>query len=303
LECAFAIFSGQKANRTIHFNLKHGGIGLAKHLQDVTVLHNGVKMPWLGLGVWKAKEGEEVKQAVRWALEAGYRSIDTAAIYRNEEGVGKALKESGVSREEVFVTTKVWNADQGYETTLKAFEESRRRLGLEYIDLYLIHWPVKGKYKETWKALEKLYKDGYVRAIGVSNFQVHHLQDVMADAEIKPMVNQVEFHPYLTQKELLAFCREHQIQLEAWSPLMQGEVVNVPLIRELAEKYGKTPAQIVLRWDLQHGVVTIPKSVKKERILENAAVFDFELSAEDMTKLDALNRNHRFGPDPDNFDF
>jgi methylglyoxal/glyoxal reductase len=276
---------------------------LPKHLQDATVLHNGVKMPWLGLGVWKAKAGEEVEQAVRWALEAGYRSIDTAAIYRNEEGVGKALKESGVSREDVFVTTKVWNADQGYETTLKAFEESRRRLGLEFIDLYLIHWPVKGKYKETWKALEKLYKDGYVRAIGVSNFQVHHLQDVMADTEIKPMVNQVEFHPYLTQKELLAFCREHQIQLEAWSPLMQGEVVNVPLIRELAEKYGKTPAQIVLRWDLQHGVVTIPKSVKKERILENAAVFDFELSAEDMAKLDALNRNHRFGPDPDNFDF
>ncbi|MBA4542701.1 MULTISPECIES: aldo/keto reductase [Thermoactinomyces] len=276
---------------------------MAKHLADTTVLANGVKMPWLGLGVWKVQEGSEVENAVKEAIKLGYRSIDTAAAYQNEEGVGKAIKESGVNREDLFVTTKVWNADQGYDSTLRAFETSLNKLGLEYVDLYLVHWPVKGKYKETWKALEKLYKEGRVRAIGVSNFQVHHLKDLLADCEVKPMVNQVEFHPYLTQKELRAFCKEEQIQLEAWSPLMQGEVVNVPEIKELAEKYGKTPAQIVLRWDLQHGVVTIPKSVKAHRIKENADVFDFELSAEDMAKLDALNKDHRFGPDPDNFNF
>jgi len=276
---------------------------MAKHIADTTVLANGVKFPWLGLGVWKAKEGSEVENAVKAAIQIGYRSVDTAAVYQNEEGVGRAIKECGVPREELFITTKVWNADQGYESTLKAFETSRKKLGLEYVDLYLVHWPVKGKYKETWKALEKLYKEGWVRAIGVSNFQVHHLKDVMEDCEVKPMVNQVEFHPYLTQKELLAFCKEQNIQLEAWSPLMQGEVVNVPEIQELAKKYGKTPAQIVLRWDLQHGVVTIPKSVKEHRIKENAELFDFELTAEDMAKLDALNKNHRFGPDPDNFDF
>ena len=273
-----------------------------KH-SDTVKLANGVEMPRLGLGVWKAKDGEEVQNAVKAAIQTGYRLIDTAAVYKNEEGVGKAIKESGVSREDLFITTKVWNDDQGYESTLQAFEESRKKLGLEYIDLYLIHWPVKGKYKETWKALEKLYEDGLVKAIGVSNFQVHHLKDLLSDAKVKPMVNQVEFHPYLTQKELLSYCNEENIQLEAWSPLMQGEVVRVDVIKELAEKYGKTPAQIVLRWDLQHGVVTIPKSVKEHRIQENADVFDFELSREDMDKLDALNKNHRYGPDPDNFDF
>ncbi|MBH8600013.1 aldo/keto reductase [Thermoactinomyces sp. CICC 23799] len=274
-----------------------------KKLSDTVKLANGVEMPRLGLGVWKAKDGEEVQNAVKAAIQTGYRLIDTAAVYKNEEGVGKAIKESGVSREDLFITTKVWNDDQGYDSTLQAFEESRKKLGLEYIDLYLIHWPVKGKYKETWKALEKLYEDGLVKAIGVSNFQVHHLKDLLADAKVKPVVNQVEFHPYLTQKELLAYCNEENIQLEAWSPLMQGEVVRVDVIKELSEKYGKTPAQIVLRWDLQHGVVTIPKSVKEHRIRENADVFDFELSQEDMDKLDALNKNHRFGPDPDNFNF
>ncbi len=274
-----------------------------KQLSDSVKLANGVEMPRLGLGVWKAKDGEEVENAVKAAIETGYRLIDTAAFYKNEEGVGKAIKASGIMREELFITTKVWNDQQGYESTLQAFEESRKKLGLEYLDLYLIHWPVKEKFKETWKALEKLYQDGWVKAIGVSNFQVHHLKDLIADAKVKPMVNQVEFHPYLTQKELLSYCKEENIQMEAWSPLMQGEVVRVDVIKELAEKYGKTPAQIVLRWDLQHGVVTIPKSVKEHRIRENADVFDFELSPEDMDKLDALNKNHRFGPDPDNFDF
>lgn len=274
-----------------------------QHIRDAVVLANGVKMPWLGLGVYKAKEGEEVEQAVKAALRIGYRSVDTAAFYGNEEGVGRAVRESGIPREEIFITTKVWNSDQGYESTLAAFEASLRRLGMEYVDLYLIHWPVKGKYKETWRAMETLYKEGKVRAIGVSNFQVHHLKDLMSDAEIKPMVNQVEFHPFLTQEKLRDFCRNEGIQLEAWSPLMRGEVVNVPEIVELSEKYGKTPAQIVLRWDLQHFVVTIPKSVREARIRENADLFDFELSEEDMAKLDALNRNHRFGPDPDNFNF
>ncbi|MED4870420.1 aldo/keto reductase, partial [Geobacillus stearothermophilus] len=192
---------------------------------------------------------------------------------------------------------------QGYETTLKAFDASLKKLGFDYVDLYLVHWPVKGKYKETYKALEKLYKDGYVRAIGVSNFQIHHLQDVLADCEIKPMVNQVEYHPRLTQKELLTFCRENGIQLEAWSPLMRGEILTEPTIVEIGKKYGKTPAQVVLRWDLQHSVVTIPKSVTPARIKENADIFDFSLTDEEMKQIDALNLNKRVGPDPDNFNF
>ncbi|MCX8047638.1 MAG: aldo/keto reductase [Anoxybacillus gonensis] len=275
-----------------------------KSLQDAATLHNGVRMPWLGLGVYKVQEGEEVIRSVRTALEIGYRHIDTAAFYENEEGVGQAIRESGIRREEIFVTTKVWNSDQGYESTLKAFHTSLKKLGFDYIDLYLVHWPVKEKYKETYKALEKLYKDGFVRAIGVSNFQIHHLEDIFADCEIKPMVNQVEFHPRLTQKELLAFCKQHQIQLEAWSPLMRGgELLNEPMLVDIAQKYNKTPAQVILRWDLQHEVVTIPKSVTPQRIAQNANIFDFTLTKEEMDAIDALNENRRIGPDPDHFDF
>ncbi|ASS77062.1 aldo/keto reductase [Tumebacillus algifaecis] len=274
-----------------------------KSIKDYSVLANGVQMPWLGLGVFKTAEGEEVENSVRYALEAGYRHIDTAAIYGNEAGVGQAVKASGLAREELFITTKVWNSEQGYDTTLAAFEESRKKLGVEYVDLYLIHWAVKEKYKETWKALEKLYQDGYVRAIGVSNFQVHHLQDLMETCSVKPMVNQCEYHPYLTQKELLSFCQQEGIQFEAWSPIMRGKVNDEPEIVKLAEKYGKTPAQVVLRWDLQHGVVTIPKSVRRERVIENAQLFDFELAVEDMETLDRLNRDQRFGSDPDNIKF
>ena len=275
---------------------------VARHVSDFTTLNNGVKMPWLGLGVYKTKDGEEVEQAIHYALKAGYRLIDTAAIYENEAGVGRAIAKADVAREDLFITTKVWNSDQGYESTLQAFETSRKKLGLEYVDLYLIHWPVKGKYKETWKALQKLYKEGFVRAIGVSNFQVHHLEDILQDSDVVPAVNQVEYHPLLTQKELHNFCKANNIQLEAWSPLMQGNLDN-DVLKELSDKYGKTPAQIVIRWDLQNGVVTIPKSVRESRIIENANVFDFELTAEDMAKIDALNKNHRFGPDPDNFNF
>ncbi|GIP51307.1 aldo/keto reductase [Paenibacillus vini] len=280
---------------------------MINHLQDTVTLHNGVKMPGLGLGVFKVEEGPELIQAVKAAVKHGYRSIDTAAVYQNEGSVGEAIaelfKESTVAREDLFVTSKVWNADLGYESALAAYETSLNKLGLDYLDLYLIHWPVKGKYKEAWRALETLYRDGRVKAIGVSNFQVHHLEDLMKDAEIKPMINQVEFHPRLTQKEVRAFCQEHGIQMEAWSPLMQGELLNNEVLKGIAEKHGKSVAQIILRWDVQHGVVTIPKSTKEQRIIENAALFDFELTEDDMNQIDGLNEDRRVGPDPDNFDF
>ncbi|WP_157274722.1 aldo/keto reductase [Paenibacillus barengoltzii] len=276
---------------------------MPNHLQDYVILNNGVQMPWLGLGVFKAKEGEEVVQAVKAAIRAGYRSIDTASAYRNEEGVcqgvREALQENGLQREDVFITSKVWNSDQGFETTLKSFDDSLKRLGLDYLDLFLVHWPVKGKYKETYRALEKVYAEGKVRAIGVSNFQIHHLEDLLSDAKVVPAVNQVEFHPYLTQKELLRYCTEKGIQLEAWSPLGQGHLLEHELLKGIASKYGKTVAQVILRWDVQLGVVTIPKSIREARIIENADIFDFELSAEEMQAIDGLNRNQRFGSDPD----
>lgn len=279
----------------------------AINLQDTTILHNGIKMPWFGIGVFKVEEGPELVQAVKTAIVHGYRSIDTAAIYGNEEGVGQGiregLKEAGISREELFVTSKVWNADLGYESTIAAYEKSLTKLGLEYLDLYLIHWPVEGKFKEAWKALETLYKQGRVKAIGVSNFQIHHLEYLMKDAEIKPMVNQVEYHPRLTQKELQSFCQKHGIVLEAWSPLMQGQLLNNPVLKEIAERHHKSVAQVILRWDLQNGVVTIPKSTKAHRIAENATVFDFQLNEGEMKRIHDLNENYRVGPDPDNFDF
>ncbi|OIK17236.1 glyoxal reductase [Bacillus sp. MUM 116] len=280
---------------------------MVKNIQDTTTLNNGVKMPWLGIGVFKVEEGPELVNAVKTAIKHGYRSVDTAAIYENEEGVGKGiqdgLKEAGISREQLFVTSKVWNADLGYESTIAAYETSLKKLGLEYLDLYLIHWPVEGKYKDAWRALETLYKEGRVKAIGVSNFQIHHLEELMKDAEIKPMVNQVERHPRLTQKELQAFCQNNGIQLEAWSPLMQGQLLDNEVLQEIADKHNKSVAQIILRWDLQHGVVIIPKSTKEHRIVENANVFDFELTKEEMQIIDDLNQNYRVGPDPDDFDF
>lgn len=273
---------------------------MPKSLQDTTTLHNGVKMPWFGLGVFKVKEGSEVIDAVKAAIKHGYKSIDTAAIYQNEEGVGQAIKESGIPREELFITSKLWNSDHGYDSAFKAFDTSLNKLGLDYLDLYLIHWPGQNKtYKETWKALEKLYKDGCVRAIGVSNFHTHHLQDLMSEAEIKPMVNQVEYHPHLAQKELHDFCQKEGIQLEAWSPLKQGQLLSDSTITKISEKYQKSPAQVILRWDLQNKVVTIPKSIKENRIIENANIFDFELSEEDMEQINGLNKNERVGSNPD----
>jgi len=273
------------------------------NLQGTFTLHNGVQMPYFGLGVYLAEDGQEVVNAVKWALEAGYRHIDTAAVYGNEEGVGRGISESGLRRDEVFLVSKVWNSEQGYESTLKAFEASLERLGTDYLDLYLVHWPVDGKYKETWRALEKLYAEKKIRAIGVSNFLQHHLEDLMNSAEIVPMVNQMEFHPYLVQQELIDFCHKHKIQYEAWSPMMQGNIFEKEEFAELAEKYDKSIAQVVLRWDLQKGVITIPKSTKKERIIANSQLFDFELSEEDMEKLSAMDKGKRFGPDPDDFDF
>lgn len=267
------------------------------------VLHNGIEMPYLGLGVYQSKDGQEVINAIKWAVEAGYRHIDTAMIYRNEKGVGEGVRQCGVNREELFVVSKVWNSDQGYESTLNAYQASLDRLKLDYLDLYLVHWPVEGKFVETWKALESLYKAGKVRAIGVCNFMQHHLESLLPQAEIVPMVNQVEFHPYLVQQSLLDYCKQKNIQVEAWSPIMQGHAPEVAVLQEIGDTYGKSAVQVALRWDLQKGVVTIPKSSNKNRIEANANVFDFELSSEDMARIDALDRHKRFGPDPNNFDF
>jgi len=273
------------------------------NLQGTTKLHNGKAMPYFGLGVFQMSNNGEVEKAVSAALENGYIHIDTASAYQNEEGVGKAIKNSGIKRENLFITSKLWNAHQGYESTLEAFQRSLDRLQTDYLDLYLIHWPVKNKYVETWKAFEKLYADGKVKAIGVSNFLQHHLQDVIDQGSIVPMVNQMEFHPYLVQQSLIDFCNQHQIQYEAWSPLMQGQALHVPLLNDIGKKYDKSPVQVILRWDLQKGIVTIPKSSNPERIKSNAQVFDFSLTDNEMEQISALDKNERIGPDPDNFNF
>ncbi|MDM5321451.1 aldo/keto reductase [Bacillus altitudinis] len=274
---------------------------MVKSLNDTVTLNNGVEMPWFGLGVFKVEDGNQVVDAVKAAIRNGYRSIDTAAVYKNETGVGKAIKESGVKREDLFITSKVWNTDQGYDKALAAFDASLNRLGLDYLDLYLIHWPGPNTetFKDTWRALEKLYKDGKVRAIGVSNFYIQHLEELLKDAEIVPAVNQVEFHPKLTLVELRQYAKEKGIQIEAWSPLMQGKLLDHDVLKDMAARYNKSVAQVILRWDLQSGVVTIPKSINEERIKQNADIFDFELSREDMEKIDALNNNERVGSNPE----
>ncbi|KIO57177.1 hypothetical protein B4064_0158 [Caldibacillus thermoamylovorans] len=270
---------------------------------DYITLNNGLKMPQLGFGVWQVSD-EQATPAVKKALEVGYRSIDTAMIYGNEKGVGRAIKESNVPREELFITTKVWNADHGYENTLKAFDASLERLGLDYIDLYLIHWPTPkyDQYVDTYKAMEKIYKDGRAKAIGVCNFDIEHLERLLNECEVVPVVNQVERHPYFQQRELQDFCEKHHIIIEAYSPLMNGkDVLNDSVVKEIAKAYGKTAAQVILRWHLQTGVITIPKSVTSSRIEENFDVFDFELTAEDMEKMTALDRNLRIGAVPSEF--
>ncbi|WP_226038251.1 aldo/keto reductase [Aquibacillus saliphilus] len=266
-------------------------------------LHNGVEIPAVGLGVFKMEDGTSVYEAVKSALDIGYRHIDTASFYENEEGVGKAIRDSGVPREEIFITTKVWNDEQGYEEALVAFQRSLDRLQLDYVDLYLVHWPVPGKYKDTWRALEKLYREGKARAIGVSNFLPHHLEDLLTSVEIKPMANQIELHPQLTQVETRKYCEKHNIVVEAWSPLGKARYLDEPVLMELATKYKKTPAQIIIRWDYQSGIVTIPKSIQRSRQTDNADIFDFELSAEDIKKIDRLNQDKRTGPHPDEFNY
>ncbi len=264
----------------------------------ITKLYNGVGMPWLGLGVHRAGAGSEVVAAIQCALQAGYRSIDTATYYQNEHRVGEAIADSGIPREDIFLTTKVWNTDQGYHSTIKAFEASLEKLQTSYLDLYLIHWPQNNLTFETWKAMEELYEKGIIRAIGVCNFLIPHLKRLMENSRIKPMVNQFEFHPELVQPELLQFCKDNRIQPEAWRPIMKGRVNEIEFLQELSDKYQKSPVQIVLRWDIQKGVVTIPKSVTPERIISNADIFDFELSADDVTRIDKLDKNARLGEDP-----
>ncbi|MFC9392978.1 aldo/keto reductase [Streptomyces sp. NPDC057027] len=263
-------------------------------------LNNGVEIPQLGFGVFQVPD-DETTAAVTAALETGYRSIDTAAIYGNETGVGRALAASGLPREELFVTTKLWNADQGYDATLRAFDASLAKLGLDHVDLYLIHWPAPARdlYRDSWRALERLAEEGRIRAAGVSNFQPGHLRRLMDGTELIPAVNQVELHPGLQQGELRAFHAEHGIATEAWSPLAQGAVLGDPAIAAIAARYGKSPAQVVIRWHLQLGNVVIPKSVTPARIRENFEVFDFTLTDEEMRAVAALDRDLRTGPHPD----
>jgi diketogulonate reductase-like aldo/keto reductase len=276
----------------------------AEGLKATVLLNNGVCMPWLGLGVFQIAGDAETEAVARTAIDQGYRSIDTAALYGNERGVGRALRAGGVPRDQLFVTTKVWNDDMRRDRVEAAFEESMRRLALDYVDLFLLHWPIAGKITRSWQVLEKLYRTGRIKAIGVSNFMIPHLDELLAVAGIVPAVNQIEFHPYLQSKPLVAYCRAKGIQVEAWSPLMQGgPVLQDRTLAGIAARHGKTVAQIVLRWDVQGGVVTIPKSVQARRIAENAGSFEFELTDAEMQAIAVLDRGQRGGADPFSFNF
>ncbi len=256
-------------------------------------LNNGVEIPVLGLGTFQSEQGEVTYNAVRWALEAGYRLIDTAAAYGNEGDVGRAIRESGLPRDQIFVTTKLWNSDQGYDAALRAYDASLQRLGLDYLDLYLIHWPLKETRMDTWRALVRLYQEKRVRAVGVSNYTARHLQELLGGSPVIPAVNQFEISPFLTRQALVDFCRVQGIQVESYSPLARGKRWDDPVIHNIARRCGKTPAQIMIRWALEKGFVVIPKSTHRERIIENASVFDFTLHMKDMQLLDGLNENAR----------
>ncbi|GEO79324.1 oxidoreductase [Companilactobacillus mindensis DSM 14500] len=265
-------------------------------LDSTVTLNNGVKMPQLGMGVWKVNN-TGAAQSVEWALKHGYKAIDTAKQYGNEVGVGKGLQkgfaDNGLKREDIFLTTKIFNGDQGYQSTLDNFEGQLKNLQTDYVDLLLIHWPVNGTYLETWRALETIYKEGKARAIGVSNFNIERLQDILKHASIKPAVNQMEFNPLCQEVDIKNFCDENGIYLEAWSPLGGGSVLKDPRLQKIADKYNKSVAQVILRWDLQRGVITIPKSVHEERIVQNADVYDFELSEDDIKEINGLDTDKR----------
>lgn len=282
-----------------------------KKLTDSFVLSNGVEIPCVGFGTWQAPDGEEATNAVRVALDAGYRHIDTAAVYGNEVSVGKAVRESGIDRKELFVTTKLWNTEHGYETTLKAFDESMDKLGLDYLDLYLIHWPNPIKFRDcwqkanadTWRAFEELYNAGKIRSIGISNFRQHHIDALMETAKIAPMVNQIRLCPGSAEPELVQYCRDRNILLQAYSPMGTGKIFDVPEMKELARKYGRSIAQICIRWSLQMGFLPLPKSVTESRIRENALVFDFELTQEDVKLVAELGEVCGPTPNPDDRPF
>lgn len=266
-------------------------------------LNNGIEMPILGLGVFKATEEGEVEKAISSALSLGYRLIDTATAYGNEAGVGKAIKENNIAREEIFVTTKVWNDAQRNDDVMGAFESSLEALGMDYVDLYLIHWPVKECFNNTWKVLERIYASGRAKAIGVCNFLPHHLDSLLETADIVPAVNQFESHPLLDQTEVIKYCKEKGIIPQAHTPLMRGDLKDINLFKEIGAKYGKTPAQVVLRWNIQNGLSVIPKSVTPSRIKENTEIFDFELTSDDMTQISSLACDKRYCSHPDKFTF
>jgi len=272
-----------------------------RSLADTVEIAPGVLMNRLGLGTYRAEEGSEVRTEVTHALSLGYRLFDTAAVYGNEQGVGSALRASGLPREELFVTTKVWNTEQGFDRVLAAFEKSLATIGLGYVDLYLVHWPNPSLMAETWRAMEEVLASGRTRAIGVCNHLPHHLDQLLRTAETPPAVDQFEFHPRLQQPNLVDYCRDHGITIQAWAPVMRGRVNLVPELVAIAQRHGKTPAQVSIRWILQQSITTIPKSVHSDRIAENADVFDFELSEEEMTAISGLDTGQRIGPDPDHY--
>ncbi|QMT18390.1 aldo/keto reductase [Planococcus maritimus] len=262
-------------------------------------LHNGVEMPRFGLGVYKMTDKEAAVEAMVKAIRTGYKAIDTATVYDNEAEVGEAVRAGGVPREELFITSKVWNTDQGYDQTLRAFEASLKRLDMDYLDLYLTHWAIPETFEETYRAIERLYDEKLIRAAGVSNHQQHHLEKILAKANTKPMVNQIELHPQLTQVSLREFCAAEDIAVTSWSPLARGRLLDDSVLSEIGEKYGKSIAQTIIRWHLQNDLIVIPKSVTPSRIAENANVFDFELSEEEMKQISALNQDWRSGTHPD----
>lgn len=268
-------------------------------INSTKTLHNGIEMPRFGLGVYKMTDKEEAVNAMIAAIDAGYKAIDTATVYENEREVGEAVRNSKVKREDLFITSKVWNTDQGYDGTLRAFEASLERLGFDYLDLYLTHWAVPGKYEDTYRAIQRLYDEKLVRAIGVSNHHQHHLERILAKSNTKPMVNQIELHPQLTQEPLRAFCAEQEIAVTSWSPLARGRLLEEPVLSEIAAGHNKTVAQVIIRWHLQQDLIVIPKSVTPARIVENADVYDFSLKAEEVQAIDSLNQDWRTGTNPD----